>query len=156
MFCDLIDVCVLFKIDDVDVGNKILLKILVVSNKFRLLMFIWFFLIEDLGCIWCEDGIEFKKLKKLLLILEVEFNWRDLDGVFIGLIEMLFFILVMWLIDGVVVIVCWFIGKKCKRFCKCILILVFIELKGMFEIWGNMFECVVFGERVEEGFNLVE
>lgn len=134
LFCDLIDVCVLFKIGDVDVGNKILLKFLVVSNKFRLLMFIWFFLIEDLGCIWCEDGIEFKKLKKLLLILEVEFKWRDLDGVF----------------------VCWFIGKKCKRFCKCILILVFIELKGMFEIWGNMFECVVFGERVEEGFNLVE
>lgn len=111
-----------------------MLKFLVVSNIFRLLMFIWFFLIEDLGCIWCEDGIEFKKLKKLLLILEVEFKWRDLDGVFI----------------------CWFIGKKCKRFCKCILILVFIELKGMFEIWGNMFECVVFGERVEEGFNLVE
>lgn len=68
MFCDLIDVCVLFKIDDVDVGNKILLKFLVVSNVFRLLVFIWFFLIEDLGCIWCEDGIEFKKLKKLLLI----------------------------------------------------------------------------------------
>lgn len=134
MFCDLIDVCVLFKIDDVDVGNKILLKFLVVSNIFRLLVFIWFFLIEDLGCIWCEDGIEFKKLKKLFLILEVEFIWRDLDGVFIF----------------------WFIGKKCKRFCKCILILVFIELKGMFEIWGNMFECVVFGERVEEGFNLVE
>lgn len=77
MFCDLIDVCVLFKIGDVDVGNKILLKFLVVSNIFRLLMFIWFFLIEDLGCIWCEDGIEFKKLKKLLLILEVEFKWRD-------------------------------------------------------------------------------